>query len=254
MSKKLALGASALILDVKAGNGAFCKDLETARALAKSLISAADGSGTAVEAMITDMNEPLGHACGNANEVIEAFDVLSGAGPADLVDLARAQCARILVMSGRFDEHSALNALDEARASGRALERANLWLEAQGADPDSVLRNQLPKPNETVEVQADRSGFIAQIDAYGVGMLAIEIGCGRRKQDDVLDHAAGILLDRKTGEEIRAGETIARLQLGTRPIDRDDLRSRLALLISISDTPPAPRPLIYETLKGRSES
>ncbi len=249
MSKKLALGASALILDVKMGNGAFCRDLETARALTRSLIEAAAGSETRIEAMITDMSEPLGVACGNANEVSEAFEVLAGRGPADVTELTRAQAARILVLSGRFDESSALRELDEARSSGRALEQGKRWLAAQGADPESVVEGKLPVSRDTVEIRADRGGFISKIDAYGVGMLAIDLGCGRRKQDDVLDHGAGIMLDRKTGDQVRDGDVIARIQIGKRAADRDELRSRMASLIAIGSQPPPPRRLIYETFK-----
>lgn len=247
MSKKLALGASALVLDIKVGNGAFCRDIESARALTRSLIAAAEGSATRVEALITDMSEPLGTACGNANEVLEAFDVLAGGGPADVAELTRAQAARMLVMSGRFNEQSALHALDSARSSGKALEQGKRWLAAQGADPESVLERKLTAPREVIEVRSRRSGFITQIDTYGVGMLAIDLGCGRRSQDDVVDHSAGIMLDRKRGDEVRDGDVIARLQLGNRPADRGELHARMASLISIGSAPPAARPLIHET-------
>ena len=251
MSKKLALGASALILDIKAGSGAFCRDVPTARKLAESLIAAAAGSETRVEALITDMNQPLGRACGNANEVIEAFEVLAGRGPEDLVELTRAQGARILVMSGKFTETEAFATLDETRRSGKALEQGRKWLEAQGADPESVLGGALPSPKEMLPVVADRSGFIAEIDAYAVGMLAIELGCGRRAQDDEIDYAAGISFDRKNGDEVKAGETIARIEVGDRPVDRDSVRSTLAALMPIVDAPPARSPLIHEILKER---
>src|SRR5207253_7271083 len=131
MSKKLAMGASALILDVKTGSGAFMRKYEDSRALAKSLIAAAEGSGTRVEALITDMDGPLGVAAGNADEIVETIEVLKGRGPADVEEVTRAQGVRILVMSGKFDEAAARKALDDALRSGRAYAQAEKWIAAQ---------------------------------------------------------------------------------------------------------------------------
>src|SRR5688572_21169396 len=124
MSKKLAMGASALVLDVKTGSGAFMRHYQDSKALAQSLVAAAAGSGTRVEALITDMDRPLGVAAGNANEIIETVDALKGKGPADLMEVTRAQGVSLLVMSGKYDERSASTALDEALQSGRALDQA----------------------------------------------------------------------------------------------------------------------------------
>src|SRR5437763_8134597 len=131
MSKKLAMGASALILDVKTGSGAFMRRYQDSKALAQSLIAAAAGSGTRVEALITDMERPLGVAAGNANEIIETIEVLKGNGPADVEEVTREQGVRILVMSGRYDETSAHTALEDALRSGRALDHARRWIAAQ---------------------------------------------------------------------------------------------------------------------------
>ncbi|HEX8252590.1 MAG TPA: thymidine phosphorylase, partial [Thermoanaerobaculia bacterium] len=138
MSKKLAMGASSLILDVKTGSGAFMRIYQDSKALAQSLIAAAAGSGTRVEALITDMDRPLGVAAGNANEIVETIDCLKGNGPADVMEVTRAQAERVLVMSGRFDEATANAALAEALSSGRALEQARLWIAAQGGDANIV--------------------------------------------------------------------------------------------------------------------
>src|SRR5205809_1716178 len=135
MSKKLAMGASALILDVKTGSGAFMRKYQDSKALAQSLVAAAHGSGTRVEALITDMDRPLGVAAGNANEIVETIEVLKGNGPADVEEVTRIQGERLLVMSGKFDEKSAREALDEALRSGRALDQARKWIAAQGGDP-----------------------------------------------------------------------------------------------------------------------
>lgn len=248
MSKKLAMGASALILDVKVGRGAFCRDVETARALSRSLMTTARGSGTRVEVLITDMNRPLGVAAGNANEVEEAFAALRGTGPADLMEVTRAQAVRILVMSGQYDEATAGSMLDEVLNSGQALSKARQWVRAQGAD-DSFIDDPriLPQPKAVTEVRAPRSGSIRSIDTYGAGMLAVELGAGRLRHDDQLDLAAGIMFDRNEGDQVRAGEVIARIQTGANR-STDDLEDRYLALIDIGDQPAKTRPLIFELL------
>ncbi len=249
MSKKLAMGASALILDVKTGSGAFMRRYQDSKALAQSLIAAAAGSGTRVEALITDMDRPLGVAAGNANEIIETIEVLKGNGPADVEEVTRAQAVRVLAMSGKFDDASAGIALDEALRSGRALDQARLWIKAQGGDPSIVDDySLLPQPRATIEVKAPRSGFITFIDTYQAGMFTVDLGAGRKKADDVIDYAAGVMFDRRTGDEVRAGETIARIQLGESPRDAGELTRRYLSFVTFGDEKPEERPLIHEHL------
>ena len=243
MSKKLAMGASALILDVKTGSGAFMRKYEDSKALAKSLIAAAQGSGTRVEALITDMDRPLGVAAGNANEIVETLDVLKGKGPADVEEVTRAQAVRILVMSGRYDEKSAPKALQESLRSGSALRQAEKWIAAQGGDPTKI-----PQPQQTIEVKAPRSGFITSIETYQAGMFTVDLGAGRKKADDVIDYVAGVMFDRNTGDEVRAGEVIARIQLGKKKHDVDELRSRFLKFVQFGDKPTGRRPLVHEHL------
>src|SRR6185503_10321655 len=227
MSKKLAMGASALILDVKTGSGAFMRKYQDSKALAQSLIAAAAGSGTRVEALITDMDRPLGVAAGNANEIVETIEVLKGKGPADVEEVTRAQAVRVLVMSGKFDEASANRALAEALASGAALEQTRKWIAAQGGDPQIVDDyKRLPQPREVIEVRAPRSGFITFMDTYQAGMFTVDLGAGRKKADDQIDYAAGIMFDKKTGDEVRGGDVIARIQLGKAKRDAEELRTR----------------------------
>jgi pyrimidine-nucleoside phosphorylase len=250
MSKKLAMGASALILDVKTGSGAFMRIYQDSKALAQSLIAAAAGSGTRVEALITDMDRPLGVAAGNANEIIETIEVLKGRGPADVLEVTRAQAERILVMSGRFDEASANAALAEALTSGRALEQTRKWIAAQGGDAKIVDDySLLPQPRTTIEVKAPHSGALAAIDTYQAGMFTVDLGAGRKKADDVIDYAAGVMFDRNVGDEVRAGETIARIQLGTSDRDPEELRARFLSFVTISDEAPAARPMVHEHLR-----
>jgi pyrimidine-nucleoside phosphorylase len=249
MSKKLAMGASALILDVKTGSGAFMRVYQDSKALAQSLIAAAAGSGTKVEALITDMDRPLGVAAGNANEIVETIEVLKGNGPADVEEITRAQAERLLVMSGRFDEVSANAALAEALQSGRALEQARKWIAAQGGDPSIVDDySKLPQPKTTIEVNSPQSGFITHIDTYQAGMFTVDLGAGRKKADDVIDYAAGVMFDRRTGDEVHAGEPIARIQLGIGSRDAGELTARFLSFVQFGDTPPEPRPLVHEHL------
>ncbi|HVT44738.1 MAG TPA: thymidine phosphorylase [Thermoanaerobaculia bacterium] len=252
MSKKLALGPSALILDVKCGAGAFMKSEDEALELARSLLSAARGTGTTAEALVTRIDAPLGRAVGNANEVIEAMDILRGDGPEDVTTLVLALATRILVMSGRFDESSARTTLEEAVRSGRAIEHARRWIEAQGGDAEVVDHpKRLPSPSRTLEVKAARSGYVHAIDPYGVGMLAIRLGAGREKKEDSIDYAAGILFERVTGDRVAAGDTLARVQIGSREVEEaDELSAKLADLIRIDNLAPERRPLIVEHLTG----
>jgi len=249
MSKKLAMGASALILDVKTGSGAFMREYEQSRALARSLIAAADGSGTRVEAFITDMDRPLGIAAGNANEIIETIATLRGEGPADLEEVTRAQAVRVLVMSGRFDEQTAATLLDEKLRNGAALEQCRIWIKSQGGDPAIVDDpSLLPSSKTVIEIQSPRSGYITKMDTYALGMLGVDLGAGRKKQDDEIDYPAGIMFDKRTGDLVESGDVIARIQLGQRAFDSSELSARYFSAVQIGDTPPPSRPVIHELI------
>jgi pyrimidine-nucleoside phosphorylase len=249
MSKKLAMGASALILDVKTGSGAFMQKYQDSKALAQSLITAAAGSGTRVEALITDMDRPLGIAAGNANEIVETIEVLKGKGPADVEDVTRAQAERILVMSGKYDEASATKKLKETLRSGAALDQARKWISAQGGDAGIVDDyKRLPQPREVIEVRSPQSGFITFMDTYQAGMFTVDLGAGRKKADDQIDYAAGIMFDRRTGDEVRSGDVIARIQLGKARRDAQELRTRFLSFVKFGDAPPEKRPLVHEHL------
>ncbi|MCM2314145.1 MAG: thymidine phosphorylase [Thermoanaerobaculia bacterium] len=249
MSKKLAMGASALVLDVKTGSGAFMRELDKSRELARGLIDAASGSGTRTEALITNMDRPLGIAAGNANEIIESIETLRGHGPKDLYDVTRAQAVRLLVLSGRYDDKTAGAVLDDAIASGAALEKTRVWIAAQGGDASVVDdTSRFAQPRETVEVRAPRSGFISAIDTYRAGMIAVDMGAGRRKQEDQIDFAAGIMFDRNSGDEVRAGDVIARVQLGARGVESRPFDKELLDCISFADSAPASMPMVLEHL------
>ena len=250
MSKKLAMGASALILDVKTGSGAFMQKYQDSKALAQSLIAAAAGSGTKVEALITDMDDPLGVAAGNANEVIETFEVLKGRGPQDVLQVTRDQAERLLIMSGKYDEKSARAKLDETLKNGKALDQARKWIAAQGGDPVIVDDySKLPQPTTVVEVKAPSSGYISAIDTYHAGMFAVDLGAGRKKADDQIDFAAGLMFDKNVGAQVKMGDVIARIQVGRGNFDAGQLRSRFLSFVQFADEPPESRPHVHELLK-----
>lgn len=245
MSKKLALGASALVLDVKYGSGAFMKTLDDARALANSLISAAEGTGTKVEALLTSMETPLGEAIGNANEAAEAFAVLRGVGPADVRELAVTQAERTLVMQGR-DPAAARREVEHAISSGSAVIAAERWIEAQGGDPRVVTEpERLPQPQSYSLVRASRSGFVGSMDVRAIGLALIALGGGREKQDDTLDYAAGLRMMVRKGERVEAGQPLMEIAQGSRAAE---VHAKLESAITILDEPPAVEPLIAELI------
>jgi pyrimidine-nucleoside phosphorylase len=154
-------------------------------------------------------------------------------------------------MSGKFDEASARAALDDALKSGRALDQARKWITAQGGDAKIVDDySLLPQPKTVIEVKAPQSGVISHIDTYQAGMFTVDLGAGRKKADDQIDYAAGVMFDKNSGDAVKAGETIARIQLGTRGGDADALTSRFLSFVTFADKPLLQkRPLVHEHLK-----
>jgi pyrimidine-nucleoside phosphorylase len=237
------------VLDVKTGSGAFMRELDKSRELARGLIDAASGSGTRTEALITNMDRPLGVAAGNANEIIESIETLRGNGPRDLYEVTRAQAVRLLVLSGRYDDTTAGAVLDDAIASGAAIDKTKAWIAAQGGDPKIVDDpSGFAQPSETLELRAPRSGYIAAIDTYRAGMIAVDMGAGRRKAEDTIDFAAGIMFDRNMGDKVAAGEVIARIQLGSRPTGSRSFDTELLDCITFADAAPSMMPLVIEHL------
>ena len=249
MSKKIAEGIDALVLDVKTGSGAFMKTPEASRRLAESLVSIGNASGVRTEAIITAMDAPLGRAVGNALEVIECIDVLKGGGPADLIEVSVALTARMLVL-GRV---SATLPEAEARvraaiASGAGLDRLRRIIENQGGNPRIVDDlGLLPSVPDRHVVRAARTGYVTAVDAGLVGRASVLLGAGRDRVDDVVDPAVGIVVDAKPGEAVRAGDAV--LTLFWR--DRARLDSALRLVAGatmIGDGAPPSFPLIVDTV------
>ncbi len=245
MSKKIAEGINALVLDVKTGSGAFMKTEADSRALAESLVAIGNASGVKTEAVITAMDTPLGLAVGNALEVVECLDVLKGGGPPDLTAVSLELAARMLLVGGAAsDRADAERRTRETIRSGTALEKFRQMVEAQGGDPKVVDDyGRLPHVADGHPLAADRDGYLVRLDAELVGRASVVLGAGRDKVEDAVDPAVGIVLRAKPGDAVRSGQAL----LEVRYRDRARLDSALALLsraIGIGDAPPAAAPLV----------
>jgi thymidine phosphorylase len=199
MSKKIAEGTEALVLDVKFGSGAFMTDYAKAEELARTMVELGTDAGVATSALLTDMNVPLGLAIGNANEVRESVEVLSGGGPADIVELTIALAREMLALVGQPDAD-----VEAALADGRAMDSWRAAIIAQGGDPDAPL----PVARETHTVTAERSGVLSSQEALPFGIAAWRLGAGRARQQDPVLHAAGIDLHVKPGDEVVEGQPL----------------------------------------------
>jgi pyrimidine-nucleoside phosphorylase len=214
MSKKLAEGIDALVLDVKTGTGAFMKTMELAQELAHAMVETGRRMGKRVVALITDMNEPLGLKVGNSLEVEESLDTLRGKGPADLTELCRKLAAHMLWLGNAAPTVAAgEKQYDEVIASGKALLKFQEIIEAQGGDPRIVDNPALlPQAAQEYRITADRDGIIAGMNSARIGLSGVILGAGRQTVESVIDPAVGIVMSKKTGDSIRRGETVCTLR------------------------------------------
>jgi thymidine phosphorylase len=203
MSKKIAEGTGALVLDVKAGSGAFMKNVSDARELARTMVDIGVDHGVRTVALLTAMDTPLGRAVGNAVEVTESVEVLAGGGPADVVELTVALAREMLAGAGLTGAKDPAEALRD----GTAMDSWRRMITAQGGDPDAAL----PTPRESHDVLAPESGVLSRLDAFGVGVAAWRLGAGRARKEDPVSPAAGIILHAKPGDPVRAGEPLLTL-------------------------------------------
>jgi pyrimidine-nucleoside phosphorylase len=246
MSKKLAEGSPALVLDVKCGDGAFMKSEVQARELARSLVDIGHRAGLRIEALITRMDAPLGRAVGNAIEIIECIDVLKGQGPPDVTEAATLVATRMLLMSGQFDASAAGEAVRRAIASGRALERLRLMIERQGGVPAAIDdQGLLPGAAHCSAVTAHRSGYVAGLSAELVGRAAIALGAGRERAGDRIDHGAGVRVVAHVGDAVSAGDPVLNLLFNPGQSDAD-ARLLAQRAITIADAPPPAQPLLID--------
>jgi thymidine phosphorylase len=238
MSKKIAEGTGALVLDVKVGTGAFMRTEQDARELAAMMVALGNDAGVRTVALLTDMSTPLGLTAGNALEVTESVEVLAGGGPADVVELTVALAREMLVATGRDDADPA-----QALASGRAMDLWRRMIAAQGGDPDADL----PTARETHDVLAPADGVLVRLDAKAVGVAAWRLGAGRTRKEDPVQAAAGVVLHAKPGAAVRAGQPLMTLHTDT-PDRFDAAIADLdgALDIAPEGARPPERPLVID--------
>jgi thymidine phosphorylase len=238
MSKKIAEGAEALVLDVKVGSGAFMKNLDQARALAEALVGIGKQHGRKVTALLTDMSVPLGRAIGNANEVAESVEVLKGGGPQDVIDLTVALAEEMLALAGiDADPRRVL-------ADGTAYETWCRMISAQGGDPEAAL----PKAKHIHIVEAPHDGVLSHLDAYAVGVAAWRLGAGRARKEDAVQHAAGIQCLAKPGDPVRTGDPLMELHTDT-PEAVQDALAALSGGYAVGDAARPPHPLLIDTVR-----
>jgi thymidine phosphorylase len=242
MSKKIAEGTSALVLDVKVGSGAFMTDLDSARELARTMVTIGTEQGVRTSALLTAMDVPLGRAVGNAVEVEESVAVLRGEGPPDLVEVTLALAREMLALAGIDADPAA------ALASGKALEVYREMIAGQGGDPGA----ELARAAVTELVTAPSAGWLRRLDARAVGVAAWRLGAGRARKEDPVSAAAGIMCLVKPGEPVEAGQPVLELRA-----DRDSVlpeaRAALAEAIEVGPEPPAASPLIIDRITGSGQ-
>ena len=250
MSKKIAAGAQAIVLDVKLGVGAFMKDLDQARKLASLMVSIARLAHRSAVALLSDMNQPLGQAVGNALEVCEAIDTLHGAGPADFREHCLTVAAHMLALGGKAeDETLGRQMAENALVDGRAWAKFKQLVGAQGGDVSFIEKpEKLPRAALIETVKAPRAGYLSGINARIIGETAVTLGAGRTRKDDPVDHSVGIEILHKVGDRIAIGEALFILHARA----EDELaQARLQILAAHtwSDSPVDPLPLFYGVIK-----
>ncbi|WFE33658.1 thymidine phosphorylase [Micromonospora sp. WMMD975] len=238
MSKKIAEGTGALVLDVKVGSGAFMKNADDARELARTMVELGGAHGVRTVALLTEMSTPLGRAVGNAVEVTESVEVLAGGGPADVVELTLALAREMLDAAGLPDTDPAA-----ALRDGRAMDAWRAMIRAQGGDPDAPM----PTANEVELVTAAEDGWVTEVDAYAVGVAAWRLGAGRARKEDPVSIPAGVVLHKRPGDQVRVGDPLFELRAEHAeriPAALDEARRA----VRVAPTAPAGTPLVIERI------
>lgn len=250
MSKKIAAGADAICLDVKTGSGAFMKTLDDSRELAKAMVQIGNNIGRKTMAVISDMSQPLGFAIGNALEVKEAIDTLSGKGPEDLTELCLILGSHMVYLAGKASStEEARSMLQEVIENGKALETLKLFLSSQGGDATVVDNPEhLPKAKYEIELPAKQSGYVSEITADSIGTAAMILGAGRATKDSEIDLAVGLVLRKKIGDQVKEGDSLVTIYSNNE--DVEDVKNRLYEHIQISSEEVKAPTLIYEVITG----
>lgn len=249
MSKKIASGADAIVLDVKTGDGAFMKSIEGSRELASTMVRIGQDVGRKTVAVISDMSQPLGFAVGNALEVKEAIDTLRGQGPEDLTELCLvlgAHMVQLAKQEGTFEE--AYKQLQSVLKSGEGIHKLKEFIAAQGGDASIVDHpEKLPQANRQLEVKASGDGYIKSIQAESIGHIAMMLGAGRKTKEDPIDLAVGVVLNKKVGAQVKAGDVLAVLHANG-PEDYSDLIQKANQAFILTQEPVEPPTLIYDVI------
>ena len=236
MSKKIAGGAEAIVLDVKVGDGAFMKSEADARTLAEIMLQLGRHAGREVVSLLTDMDQPLGRAVGNALEIREAIATLRGEGPPDFVELVLAASSRLLTLSDLgIDEAEARERVERALADGSAVEAYGRWVRAQGGDPDESA---LPAAPVVSGLEASRAGYVAELGAVRVGQAALHLGAGRQAKDDEIDPAVGVVCLRKRGDRVAEGEALCEIHARTEEAAADAAQELESAYVLADEPPP----------------
>ncbi len=251
MSKKLASGADGIVLDVKVGRGAFMKDIAASRRLAEAMVSIGHGAGKRMVAVLSAMDQPLGFMVGNALEVIEAMDTLQGQGPEDLTELSLRLAAEMILLGQKaFKLTEALEISREMLASGKAAHKLNQLIAWQGGSwNEAGPAYGLPQAEIKAAVNAQQGGFVRSIDAFAVGRAAMHLGAGREQLGDIIDHAVGIQLLKKCGDEVKPGEPLAIMHYNL-PQRKTAAQQLLNQAFVIASTKPALQPLIIDVIRA----
>ena len=245
MSKKIAGGADAIVLDVKVGDGAFMKTLDDARALAQAMLDLGEQAGRQVVCLLTDMDQPLGAAVGNSLEIAEARDTVRGEGPPDFTELVLDACARLLSLSDLgIDEDEGRRRAEAAVADGSALAVYERWIRAQGGDPDPAA---LPQAPVVKEVRAPRAGSVVRLGAITVGIAALHLGAGRRTKEDAIDHSVGVLCRVKRGASVVVGDVLAEVHARDEASAEEAVAAVLAAY-EVGDEPPREHPILLDVV------
>jgi pyrimidine-nucleoside phosphorylase len=246
MSKKIAAGADAIVLDVKVGDGAFMKTEAAARELAEAMIDLGRRAGREVVCLLTDMDQPLGRAVGNAVEIREAIDTIRGSGPADFSELVLDGCTHLLTLSDLgVDEGEARRRVETAVADGSALAAYERWVRAQGGDPDEAA---LPVAGVVREVFADGDGWVTDLSAMDIGLAALRLGAGRRTKEDAIDHSVGVLCLAKRGDQVSVGSAIAEVHARTEE-EAGTAVAEVRAAYRLGNEPPPPRPIVLDIVR-----
>ncbi len=247
MSKKIAAGAQAIVLDVKVGLGAFMETLEAGRELSTLMVDIGNLAGRKVVALLSDMNQPLGDAVGNSLEVVEAIDTLHGGGPEDFREHCLHVSAHMLVLGGRAADLGAGRKMaEEAVVSGTGFEKLRVLVQAQGGDVSYVDDpTKFPRAKYIQTVNADRRGYLSQVHARLIGEASVDLGAGRARKSDPVDHAVGLIIHHKVGDKIEAGQPLFTVHANA-PDKMEAAKAAVGQAFQWSDSPVQPLPLFYE--------